>query len=89
MHPRLKKLGKKYQVHGKIYLTSSLLWCNHYMGTANHGSGNKEKAQAHFDKISEILGDNTLEKMKKCMEIWHEMTVYEEMMPVYLEYGLK
>ena len=48
-----------------------------------------EKAQAHFDKITEILGDNTLAKIKGGMEIWHEMTVYEEMMPVYLEYGLK
>ena len=47
------------------------------------------KAQNHFNKIAEILGDNTLEKMKKGMIIWHEMTVYEEMMPVYLEYGLK
>ena len=35
------------------------------MGTANHGLGNKEKAQTHFDKISEILGDNTLEKDEK------------------------
>ena len=66
-----------------------LWWWNHYMGTANHGLGNKEKAQAHFDKIAEILGDNTLAKMKEGMKRWHEMTVYEEMMPVYLEYGLK
>ena len=27
--------------------------------------------------------------LKKEAEIWHEMTVIEEMMPVYLEYGLK
>ena len=66
-----------------------LWWWHHYMGTASHGLGNKEKAQTHFDKIAEILGDNTLEKMKKGMIIWHAMTVYEEMMPVYLEYGLK
>ena len=66
-----------------------LWWWHHYMGTSNHFLGNKDKAQNHFDKIAEILGDNTLEKMKKGMEIWHEMTVYEEMMPVYLEYGLK
>ena len=66
-----------------------LWWWHHYMGCANHGLGNKEKAQTHFDKIAEILGENTLAKMKKGMEIWHEMTVYEEMMPVYLEYGLK
>tara|TARA_B100000579_G_C22192570_1_gene559163 strand:+ start:182 stop:514 length:333 start_codon:yes stop_codon:yes gene_type:complete len=37
----------------------------------------------------ELDKDNTLAKIKKGMEIWHEMTVYEEMMPVYLEYGLK
>ena len=66
-----------------------LWWWHHYMGTSNHFLGNKEKAQNHFNKIVEILGDNTLEKMKKGMIIWHEMTVYEEMMPVYLEYGLK
>ncbi|MAI77282.1 MAG: hypothetical protein CMM90_08960 [Rickettsiales bacterium] len=66
-----------------------LWWWHHYMGCANHGLGNKDKAQNHFNKIAEILGDNTLEKMKKGMIIWHEMTVYEEMMPVYLEYGLK
>ncbi len=66
-----------------------LWWWHHYMGCANHGLGNTEKAQNHFNKIAEILGDNTLEKMKKGMIIWHEMTVYEEMMPVYLEYGLK
>ena len=66
-----------------------LWWWHHYMGTSNHFLGNKEKAKNHFDKIAEILGDNTLEKMKKGMIIWHEMTVYEEMMPVYLEYGLK
>ena len=66
-----------------------LWWWNHYMGTANNGLGNEEKAQAHFDKISEILGDNTLAKMKEGMKRWHEMTVYEEMMPVYLKYGLK
>ena len=66
-----------------------LWWWHHYMGTSNHFLGNKDKAQNHFDKIAEILGDNTLEKMKKGMVIWHEMTVYEEMMPVYLEYGLK
>ena len=66
-----------------------LWWWHHYMGCANHGLGNKDKAQNHFNKIAEILGNNTLEKMKKGMIIWHEMTVYEEMMPVYLEYGLK
>ena len=66
-----------------------LWWWHHYMGTSNHFLGNKDKAQNHFNKIAEILGDNTLEKMKKGMIIWHEMTVYEEMMPVYLEYGLK
>ena len=27
--------------------------------------------------------------LKKEAAIWHEMTVIEEMMPVYLEYGLK
>ena len=66
-----------------------LWWWHHYMGTSNHFLGNKEKAQNHFDKIAEILGDNTLKKMQNGMEIWHEMTVYDEMMPVYLEYGLK
>ena len=33
--------------------------------------------------------ENTIEALKKEAEIWHEMTVIEEMMPVYLEYGLK
>ncbi len=65
-----------------------LWWWHHYMGTSNHFLGNKEKAQNHFNNIADILGDNTLEKMKRGMIIWHEMTVYEEMMPVYLEYGL-
>ena len=30
-----------------------------------------------------------LDALKKEAAIWHEMTVIEEMMPVYLEYGLK
>ncbi len=88
MHQDSKNWEKALEVMEDLPIPS-LWWWNHYMGTANHGLGNTEKAQAHFDKISEILGDNTLEKMKKGMEIWHEMTVYEEMMPVYLEYGLK
>jgi len=37
-----------------------------------------------------LLGEkNTLEALKNEAKIWHEMTVIEEMMPVYLEYGLK
>ena len=88
MHQDSKNWAKALEVMEDLPIPS-LWWWNHYMGTANHGLGNTEKAQAHFDKIAEILGDNTLAKMKKGMEIWHEMTVYEEMMPVYLEYGLK
>ena len=88
MHQDSKNWAKALEVMEDLPIPS-LWWWNHYMGTANHGLGNTEKAQAHFDKIADILGDNTLAKIKRGMEIWHEMTVYEEMMPVYLEYGLK
>ena len=88
LHQDSKNWAKALEVMEDLPIPS-LWWWNHYMGTANHGLGNTEKAQAHFDKIAEILGDNTLAKIKRGMEIWHEMTVYEEMMPVYLEYGLK
>ena len=60
------------------------------MGTASHHLGKKENAQKYFDRVKELLGgENTLDALKKEAAIWHEMTVIEEMMPVYLEYGLK
>ena len=66
------------------------MWWHHYMGTANHHLGKKENAQKYFDRVIELLGgENTIAALKKEAEIWHEMTVIEEMMPVYLEYGLK
>ena len=46
--------------------------------------------QKYFYRVKELLGGkNTLDALKKEAAIWHEMTVIEEMMPVYLEYGLK
>ena len=58
--------------------------------TASHHLGKKENAQKYFDRVKELLGgENTLDALKKEAAIWHEMTVIEEMMPVYLEYGLK
>ena len=43
----------------------------------------------NFERVKELLGGvNTIEALKKEAELWHEMTVIEEMMPVYLEYGL-
>jgi len=66
------------------------MWWHHYMGTASHHLGKKENAQKYFDRVKELLGGkNTLEALKNEAKIWHEMTVIEEMMPVYLEYGLK
>ena len=66
------------------------MWWHHYMGTASHHLGKKENAQKYFDRVKELLGgENTIEALKREAEIWHEMTVIEEMMPVYLEYGLK
>ena len=66
------------------------MWWHHYMGTASHHLGKKENAQKYFDRVKQLLGgENTLEALKQEAQIWHEMTVYEEMMPVYLEYGLK
>ena len=50
----------------------------------------QENAKKYFDRVKELLGgENTLEALKREAAIWHEMTVIEEMMPVYLEYGLK
>ena len=69
---------------------ADFMWWHHYMGTASHHLGKKENAQKYFDRVKELLGgENTLEALKKEAAIWHEMTVIEEMMPVYLEYGLK
>jgi TolB-like protein len=66
------------------------MWWHHYMGTASHHLGKKENAQKYFNRVIELLGgENTIEALKKEAAIWHEMTVIEEMMPVYLEYGLK
>ena len=66
------------------------MWWHHYMGTASHHLGKKENAQKYFDRVKELLGgENTLDALKQEAKIWHEMTVIEEMMPVYLEYGLK
>ena len=65
------------------------MWWNHYMGTASHHLGKKDNAKKYFARVKELLGGvNTIEALKKEAEIWHEMTVIEEMMPVYLEYGL-
>ena len=53
-------------------------------------TSNELNAQKCFNRVKELLGgENTLEALKKEAAIWHEMTVIEEMMPVYLEYGLK
>ena len=69
---------------------ADFMWWHHYMGTASHHLGKKENAQKYFDRVKELLGgENTLDALKKEAAIWHEMTVIEEMMPVYLEYGLK
>ena len=68
---------------------ANFMWWHHYMGTANHHLGRKDQAKKYFTKVKELLGGvNTIEALKKEAEIWHEMTVIEEMMPVYLEYGL-
>lgn len=65
------------------------MWWHHYMGTASHHLGKTENARKYFTRVKELLGGvNTIEALKKEAEIWHEMTVIEEMMPVYLEYGL-
>jgi len=65
------------------------MWWHHYMGTASHHLGKTEAAKKYFNRVKELLGGvNTIEALKKEAEIWHEMTVIEEMMPVYLEYGL-
>jgi adenylate cyclase len=40
------------------------------------------------EQVNSLL-NNKLDALKKEAAIWHEMTVIEEMMPVYLEYGLK
>ena len=46
-----------------------------------------------INEASNYYGSSTIviaiEALKKEAAIWHEMTVIEEMMPVYLEYGLK
>ena len=69
---------------------ADFMWWHHYMGTASHHLGRKENAQKYFNRVIELLGgENTIEALKKEAAIWHEMTVIEEMMPVYLEYGLK
>ena len=48
-----------------------------------------EAAKKYFNRVKELLGGvNTIKTLKKEAEIWHEMTAIEEMMPVYLEYGL-
>ena len=65
------------------------MWWHHYMGTASHHLGKKDNAKKYFTRVKELLGGvNTIEALKKEAQIWHEMTVIEEMMPVYLEYGL-
>lgn len=69
---------------------ADFMWWYNYMETASHHLGKKESAQKYFDRVKELLGgENTLDALKKEAAIWHEMTVVEEMMPVYLEYGLK
>ena len=42
----------------------------------------------YSSKMAEDDAGN-IRSFKKEVAIWHEMTVIEEMMPVYLEYGLK
>ena len=65
------------------------MWWHYYMGTASHHLGKTENAKKYFTRVKELLGGvNTIEALKKEAEIWHEMTVIEEMMPVHLEYGL-
>ena len=43
---------------------------------------------AEHQTAKQLADDVVYNKAKKEAEIWHEMTVIEEMMPVYLEYGL-
>jgi adenylate cyclase len=56
----------------------------------------EQHIKIHGGRIFNTAGDafmidfsSPIEAVKKEAAIWHEMTVIEEMMPVYLEYGLK